>query len=286
MPATTPKTATPAPVATTGRRREIAGIGRIAFWQGGSVWIGRDSGAARPHEHHALQLSIALDGEFLLRVPGAPWAAHRAALVPAHLKHQFEGQGATVAQLFCEPYTQVGRALMARTGHAAIMALDGLHAPLCALIRNEYVRGVPDADLAAAAQRALLRVAALPAAGEPRAGDPRVQRVLEALRAQPGGAHRLADGAALAHLSPGRLRHLFVAETGTTFRAWLLWLRLLDAVQRAMAGATWTEAAHHAGFADSAHLSRSFRRMFGVVPAMLVVESRPPTAGQTASAPG
>jgi AraC-like DNA-binding protein len=35
------------------------------------------------------------------------------------------------------------------------------------------------------------------------------------------------------------------------------------------AGGSLTDAAHEAGFADSAHLSRTFRRMFGVAPSSL-----------------
>jgi AraC family transcriptional regulator len=37
-----------------------------------------------------------------------------------------------------------------------------------------------------------------------------------------------------------------------------------------MADRSWTEAAHAACFADSAHLTRTFRRMFGINPAALV----------------
>jgi len=37
-----------------------------------------------------------------------------------------------------------------------------------------------------------------------------------------------------------------------------------------MAGPSWTAAAQDAGFADSAHFSRTCRRMFGIAPAMLV----------------
>jgi AraC-like DNA-binding protein len=64
-------------------------------------------------------------------------------------------------------------------------------------------------------------------------------------------------------------------QMGTTFRAYVVWQRLLHASATMMDGASWTEAAHAAGFADSAHLSRSFRRMFGVSPTMIVRDEMP-----------
>jgi AraC-like DNA-binding protein len=73
----------------------------------------------------------------------------------------------------------------------------------------------------------------------------------------------------LVGLSPSRTRHLFVEQTGLSFRTYLLWLRLERAVQLFARGASLTEAAHGAGFADSAHLSRTFRRMFGIPAASL-----------------
>jgi AraC family transcriptional regulator len=37
-------------------------------------------------------------------------------------------------------------------------------------------------------------------------------------------------------------------------------------------GGSWTEAAHAANFADSAHLTRTCRRMFGLAPTSARVE--------------
>jgi AraC-like DNA-binding protein len=39
-----------------------------------------------------------------------------------------------------------------------------------------------------------------------------------------------------------------------------------------MGGQSWTAAAQEAGFADSAHLSRTCRRMFGIAPVTLIRE--------------
>ena len=80
----------------------------------------------------------------------------------------------------------------------------------------------------------------------------------------------MGEAAGVACLSPSRFRHLFVARTGMSFRNYLLWARIEAAVGAAMGGLSWTESAHHWGFADSAHLSRTCRRMFGIAPIMLI----------------
>ncbi|MCP4417164.1 MAG: AraC family transcriptional regulator, partial [Chloroflexi bacterium] len=66
------------------------------------------------------------------------------------------------------------------------------------------------------------------------------------------------------YLSESRLAHLFKAQMHISIRRYLLWLRLMDAIENIMTGKPFTAAAHEAGFADSAHLSRTFRRMFGL----------------------
>jgi AraC-like DNA-binding protein len=72
-------------------------------------------------------------------------------------------------------------------------------------------------------------------------------------------------------LSSGRARHLFVEQTGLPFRTYLLWLKIVRAVELFSDGKSLTEAAHEAGFADSAHFSRTFRRMFGIPAAALEI---------------
>jgi AraC family transcriptional regulator len=101
------------------------------------------------------------------------------------------------------------------------------------------------------------------------APDLRIAKLLAWVARRLDGAVSLGDAAAFIGLSPGRVRHLFVEQTGLPFRTYLLWLRLMRAVELYAGKASLTEAAHGAGFADSAHLSRTFRRMFGIAAASL-----------------
>ncbi|HEV7122054.1 MAG TPA: AraC family transcriptional regulator [Rhodanobacter sp.] len=254
--------------------RALAGIGRVLLWNGGSVWIGRNAGQGQWHSHHAIQVTLASTRPVHIR-DGSDEAWHEAssAIVMPDRPHQFDGCGHAVAMVFVEPETLAGRALTSRYGLQDVWLLsDGcLDAHSAALHAVFDARG-SDAALIAAAQRVVEHLSDTPFGNT--AVDPRIANVLDCIRTRPGGEMSLAQAAAVAHLSPSRFRHLFVVQTGISFRAYLLWTRVGYAVARGMAGGSWTEAAQQAGFADSAHLSRTCRRMFGVAPTMLVREDQ------------
>jgi len=77
------------------------------------------------------------------------------------------------------------------------------------------------------------------------------------------------DAAEVVGLSSSRFMHWFAEAAGLPFRAYVRWLRLQRAVRTLADGCTLTEAAYMAGFADSAHLTRTFVATFGVRPAPL-----------------
>jgi len=257
--------------ATRSSRRAVAGIGRVMLWSGGSLWIGRDAGRVEHHAHHAVQIALAMDSEFLMRDDHADWTEHAGAIVMPHRLHQFDGCGRAVAQIFVEPETALGRAIVQRHAAEAIADLprDTAEALVSAL-RDAYRARANDATLVALAQRAIAALAGPVASLS--AVDPRISRVIEWVRERLDSSVSLNDAARVAHLSPSRFRHLFVAQTGVSFRAYLLWARVATAVAAAMGGQSWTTAAQEAGFADSAHLSRTCRRMFGIAPVTLIRE--------------
>jgi AraC-like DNA-binding protein len=108
-----------------------------------------------------------------------------------------------------------------------------------------------------------------PAAG-PARKHPAVARVLRHLEgAAPDADVSLAALAAVADMSPGRLMHAFTEHVGLPLRPYVRWLRLRRAAAALLGGASTAEAAHASGFADAAHMTRTFRAMFGVTPTEL-----------------
>lgn len=75
-------------------------------------------------------------------------------------------------------------------------------------------------------------------------------------------------------LSPGELSRRFSREVGIPFRSYRRWRRLLLAIEALAQDANLTDAAHSAGFSDSAHLTRTFRAMFGIAPSELTGTSQ------------
>lgn len=75
---------------------------------------------------------------------------------------------------------------------------------------------------------------------------------------------KASEVAAQLALSESRFLHLFKDQLGIAWRPYLLWRRSLCAVQVMSTGASATQAAHLAGFSDSAHLSRTFKSHFGM----------------------
>lgn len=248
-----------------------AARGRIHCWEGGSLWIGAAAGDARLHEHHALQISLAFSGRVRFRTRSQGWRDFTAALIPPHLAHAFEVIAPFTAQIFLEPETIEGRALLDRFGTRAIVELPagevGRHAgPLRTL------------ELSTASDRALeaatrTLITGLSGARRPAVLDRRIAGVLASLR-RGELTMTLAEAAKHANLSPGRFRHLFVEQTGQSFRSHQLWLRLQRAIELLARGGKVTGAAHAAGFADGAHLARTFRRMMGIAPSFMDVTSR------------
>jgi len=246
-----------------------AATGRILFWRGGSLWIGLAGQPAEPHSHHAVQITLPFPGG-RVRFQGESrcWAEYTAALVVADHSHAFEARGQRVAQLFVDPESRDGRLLQQRHRSAGIVALSS---PVLEMqvsgLATAYESRASDLELVGIARSVIASLAGGAAEPERSVGDARVSQAIALMRERLGGRVSLASVATAVHLSPDRFRHIFVQDTGVSFRSYLLWLRLECSLAAYVAGQTLTDAAYIGGFADSAHLSRTFKSMFGITPA-------------------
>lgn len=96
-----------------------------------------------------------------------------------------------------------------------------------------------------------------------------VQRVRDAIAAEPGGRWSLRDAAAVAGYAPHHLSRVFRRVTGTTLTDHRDRVRLAHAAELAADGMPLADVAAACGFADHGHLTRRAKQVLGVVPSRL-----------------
>jgi len=217
------------------------------------------------HAHHALHLVVRLAGELRFRSGTTRWIRAAGVVTGPDVKHEIDGTGGDVLLVFVDPESDVGAAMVPVAG-AGCRAISGAERARLDVERSPlelmgeagpgWTRGV---------------VAALGGTSPaPRAMHPRVRRALRLIRERPpDGDASLTALAGAVGLSPSRFMHVFTESVGVPLRPYLAWLKLQRAAVAVVAGMPLTRAAHAAGFADAAHMTRTFRRMFGNLPSAM-----------------
>ena len=226
------------------------------------IHVGDDAITSR-HRMQMVKLVLALDGPLLYSTAsdGELVEADGPLVVAADHAHRLGSRGRFVA-LFANPQSRVGSALVRMTSDVSM--IDGKPGERIQQFAQQFVDGLSPADVSDASRelRGLL--------GQPDAPsfDP---RILEAKRAVVSARElpSLDELAERVCLSRSRLSHLFRQETGATLRKFMLWEKVVRAIEHLREGRSITEAAHAASFADHAHLTRSMRKLVGQPPSYL-----------------
>lgn len=241
--------------------------GTLQLGPGWAVYCG-EAGDNAWHAHHALQVTIGLRGDVTACLADADDVVARGVVIGPDRAHRLLGNGTPVLSVYLDGHGRIGRALAASVD--GLQRLDDATASAIVALSNDEPDGAAIGE-ALLAHWQSQSPAALPRVATPAAAVQRVRQVLDQLAsgAWHGVALDLASLAARAAVSPSHFAQCLRTETGLPLRAWLRWQRLQRAVAAALAGATLTQAAHEAGFADAAHLTRTFRRHFGLAPSTI-----------------
>lgn len=247
----------------------VVGIGHSIMWDGGWLLISRATGITPMHSHYAIQIAFGSETGIRFRpTERADWTSYHGVVIASRQPHTMDATHVPFnAVLFVEPETREGRALAERC-RGGINALD---AETVGDIAPElFVAWRDQRSLQAVKSAAERVVRALTGGIEPAVvSDERILRAVSHINSRLDAPLALEDVAEVACLSPGRFRHLFVEQTGTPLRPYILWRRFLRAFDLVAAGESVSAAAYSGGFADAAHLTRTCRRMFGFPPSAI-----------------
>jgi AraC-like DNA-binding protein len=247
----------------------IAPKGHLYVSTHGVAFLGRDL-CTELHRHFTASLTVSIEGPISIRASGnQEWQSTFGLIAKPNAEQQLDPCGALVMNLQVDPETESYARLLSGVWRDApdVLVLDearlaSLRAGLRALVDEQRTRGE-------ALWQLTLEAFGGPAEGPPKF-DERIARVLEILKAAMPEAPSTQELGRQVGLSEGRLIHLFSEQVGVPLRRYVLWLRIRHMVFCLAIGRNLTDAAHEAGFADSAHLTRIFRSMFGIAPSQLL----------------
>ena len=238
----------------------------IYLWTNAALLI-LDGIKTSMHSHYAFEIYIGLKSEFQMDT-GAGFKKYRCLVVNSNVPHQFSGQNGPYALILVHPGDH-------RTSQMLLALLDGnKYKDFCELPWLHHTKNESEmvpipytCDTALTwVQNQLNNFNQYPGAksGSTKEMDPRIKQSCKFIKQSCNNNLRLSDLAAFACLSESRFRHIFKDETGVTIRQFILNARTSEAAKLIIQGYSKTDAAHEAGFSDSAHLSRTFKNMYGL----------------------
>ncbi|MFT7261376.1 MAG: AraC-like DNA-binding protein [Glaciecola sp.] len=184
-------------------------------------------------------------------------------IINSQIEHQLQMEAGWV--LLVEPKSDLGQQLSDRLGQCDAMPIEQITP-----FSNEQPRSSDDPRVLLSPIFNKLGLELDFAGTATEISDKRIQQLLASLNnCLPEGclkptSWRAAEVAESLFLSESRFLHLFSEQMGVAWRPFLLWHRMICAINAIIKGSSVTDAAHMAGFSDSAHLSRTFRSLFGM----------------------
>jgi len=205
------------------------------------------------HSHFALQLTIGIDEPFELESENNKHEVN-IYLTRSNEKHKLLGNNTKKLIILAEPNSKYAQCLK------DIEFQEYLDSSKLNAIIEKFILAKLEMEILILEIFSLIGLTFTP--GKPI--DRRVQIVQDIIENTPEKKISISKISSLIELSTGRLQHLFKEEVGIPITQYLLWKRIIDGIKIASKKKDLTTSALEAGFADSAHMSRTFKRMFGL----------------------
>ncbi len=226
------------------------------------------------HSHHALQITIDLEQHNFVLRQGVHTLEVQAAIIKPNQLHHAVASAAWRAVLLLDPQTDYAYRIHRRfAAGEAVAILSELETEFCRNALRNFGGSAQPIEIADRAISDIVEHLAGPSE-RPELPDPRIAKVLQRIHQAQGQQLTLRKLASCVALSESRLSHLFKQEMGIQIQRYLLWYKVAETAFNIGRGMSLTDAAGEAGFADSAHFSRSFRIMFGLTPSQILRRSK------------
>ena len=237
-----------------------AWAGVLAVADGALCYVGALSDA-RGHRHVATQIVRAWSGSFELIDGRNNRVSTSAAIIPSGCEHSIRVLETVVhgALVFVDPAASL-------VSEVAKLVPSGDDASRWAEAGRALKWVEPSDPDPASILQAIVDVRRLDGESGCQDWHPGVRKALGLVAETLPERVTLSTIARAVSLSPSRLSSLFNDQVGQSLPSYVRWVRLRLAVEALQRGLSLTDAAHAAGFSDSAHANRVCHEMFGLSP--------------------
>jgi AraC-like DNA-binding protein len=220
------------------------------------------------HRHFGAILTVALDAPVTLVSRDAPAVVSQAVLIASGAWHRIDARSSRVVTVLLGPDHPWFSYIKPLLSGEPIVALDFNALAGQAIAWDELLEGRSDCSEALkSAQRILQTFGGTDV--PPHRLDSRIEEVLQILRDPVTDTPTPDELGRRVGLSGYTLMRRFKAELGVRIREYVLWRRLMVALEMVDGRSTIAQIAQRTGFYDQAHLTRTARRMVELAPSFV-----------------
>ncbi len=247
----------------------------VALWNYCLSFIA-DMASVVEHYHHCYKVVISLDNEFECLIDGQAFFGLRGFIVNQAIPHSCYAPSANVLVNFIEANSFWGLQLKELLADKTFVMIDSVLAPeqYSQVLPANYEE-LPNDILIPYVKAFLDSIFPISLPTNKIITDERIEITLQYIDQNLHEPLDLEDIANLLFLSTDRTRHLFVEHMGIPFSQYILWKRIRNTMAVAIIEeGKLTEACLRFGFTDQPHFNRTFKRIFGLPPSIIIRHSR------------
>ncbi|VAV95549.1 hypothetical protein MNBD_ALPHA06-2183 [hydrothermal vent metagenome] len=222
--------------------------------QGWASYLG-PVGDAHAHAHHAVQVCIAKTHDIAVEIGRQSELTNRVIVIAPRVKHRLQPTNEPACIVYLEPVSILGLWVQQRfDGEDFYLSTQSLAIDDTIISYKQLQEKITALwpDIAFHSQLDPI--------------DNRVRKTLSRINQPHARLPDLSQLANTVNLSASRLRHLFRGQVGTSLSRYLLWVKLQRSVASLSKQNSLSQAAYDGGFSDHAHMARTFRQLFGIMP--------------------
>ncbi len=236
------------------------------------VFYGSHPRTITNHSHPIIQVVVAVSDNFLSKDHLGKWVNKKGLLIAPNFPHECDASNIPIISIEIDPESSLGEWILNNQlkKHAII---DISLTTLDAMDINTFLENLNHKNWSAI--RTMIHEAFYLTVDENVSRkDERITNVVEYISENIHQNLNTESLMEVAHLSESRLLHLFKEVMGLPIRNYILWHRLQIVIEMVMQGEPLTAASYQAGFADQAHMTRTFTKMIGIPPSLLTKNSK------------